>query len=429
MDKNMHKDINNIEKDVFSEALRNKLEHHSLPVDAGAWDAIRAGVKAQKRKKMIPFWWTSAGAAAVILLLLSLQFFNNTSDIESQLAVNKTIETKTDIENIKENIEETTEIENTKPIKTLNSSKSFLKKINAKASLANRINTVIGEKNNETLVDLIAVISTSTDSMVLSDKVLIAEKESKGKKAEDKGDIANTLKTDEFDVSKDWEDPLKIDDNKEWALLASVSSSGGIDNNNFLTPTSSAPNQFASIVRAPRQRANTTIMAPSDFAVKTFQAPLSVGFAAMKKINNGFSIQTGLVYTYLLTDFMSSNSTAKLNLHYLGIPLNVNLQLWENSKWSVYASAGAMIEKGLKSDYVQVVYAGNQTIKTIVSTKIDGLQWSIQAASGITYNFYREFDFYFEPKLSYSFDNNQPISIRTDKNIAIGLEAGVRFRF
>ena len=88
-----------------------------------------------------------------------------------------------------------------------------------------------------------------------------------------------------------------------------------------------------------------------------------------------------------------------------------------------------MIEKGLKSDYIQIQYSGNQTIKTIVSAKIEGFQWSIQAASGITYNIYKEFDIYLEPKLSYRFDNNQPISIRTDKNIAIGIEAGIRFRF
>ena len=38
-------------------------------------------------------------------------------------------------------------------------------------------------------------------------------------------------------------------------------------------------------------------------------------------------------------------------------------------------------------------------------------------------------DVYFEPKCSYFFDNDQPLSIRTDRKLSGGIEGGLRFNF
>jgi len=70
----------------------------------------------------------------------------------------------------------------------------------------------------------------------------------------------------------------------------------------------------------------------------------------------------------------------------------------ENQKWGVYGSGGAMVEKGLRSVYVQNQHVGNQIITTTASTKIEGLQWSLNAALGVTYNIYKDIDIYLEPK-------------------------------
>ena len=54
--------------------------------------------------------------------------------------------------------------------------------------------------------------------------------------------------------------------------------------------------------------------------------PLSFGFSVRKGLARGFSVETGLTYTYLASDvkFAGSSETVSQKLHYLGIPLRAN---------------------------------------------------------------------------------------------------------
>ena len=256
-------------------------------------------------------------------------------------------------------------------------------------------------------------------------KTLLAENK------EEKGDLNKEEKKNTFEIIQNepgWEDPLKTENSNEWVVLASLgsgrSSSGSPQ---FLNASNS--DLYTGLVRAPGIRTAATILAPADFSSRKFHAPISFGLRAGKQLSEKVSIESGLVYTYLLTDLESPNYTARLNLHYLGVPLNAKVNVWTNRQWSVYASGGAMLEKGLQSVYVQTQQMGNQTITTSASTDIDGFQWSVNAAVGIAYNFVGAFDFYFEPEFAYFFDNDQPLSIRSDRQFAPGVEAGVRFAF
>jgi len=38
-------------------------------------------------------------------------------------------------------------------------------------------------------------------------------------------------------------------------------------------------------------------------------------------------------------------------------------------------------------------------------------------------------ELYVEPRFSYYFDNNQPVSIRTDRPVSIGIGGGLRYSF
>jgi len=71
----------------------------------------------------------------------------------------------------------------------------------------------------------------------------------------------------------------------------------------------------------------------------------------------------------------------------------------------------------------------NQTNTTTSSSNIEGIQWSVNGAVGVNYNIQRNFGIFFEPKISYFFDDNQPISARTAYPVVIGLMAGIRFQF
>jgi len=109
--------------------------------------------------------------------------------------------------------------------------------------------------------------------------------------------------------------------------------------------------------------------------------------------------------------------------------LNVIVKLWNNPNWEIYLSGGGMVEKGIRSVYVQNQYVFNQTITTTAATNIDGVQWSVNGAVGTTYKIRRNLGIFFEPKIAYYFNNNQPISARTEQPVVLGLTAGLRIQF
>lgn len=162
-----------------------------------------------------------------------------------------------------------------------------------------------------------------------------------------------------------------------------------------------------------------------------YAPPFSVGLTVSKQLNKTFSVETGLVYSYLSTKYkdLENNSYAsQVKLHYLGIPVNISANIWEiNSRFKVYASAGAMVEKGLRFNFSQDNIEDKQ--KVYENRSISGVQWSVNGSVGASYRFYDNWSIYVEPQVSYYFDNNQPISIRTEKNTIFSLNSGIRYQF
>ena len=434
----MQKNTDNNTHDAFSELFRQKLENHTLPVDDGAWDAIQKGIAVRKRRRMIPLWWMSA-AAVLVLSLLIFRFSDN--ELPKQLADNKTIERtaekivsgKQDAEII---FEKTKESKVTDKLTAQNEQRISVRpdKSENNTKIINQIADYIPENVNDESTEIAKAVieNAKADNDIMqkpnnegSSNDLLAENKEE-KKTLTENEKINTLEIEQNEP--DWEDPLKTTGSNEWVVLASLgsgrSSSGSPQ---FLNASNS--DLYTGLLRAPGIKTAATILAPADFSSRKFHAPLSFGLRAGKKLNDRVSLESGLVYTYLLTDLESPNYAATLNLHYLGIPLNAKVNVWTSRQWSVYASGGAMVEKGLRSIFVQEQYMGNQTIRTTASTNIDGFQWSVNAALGVAYNFAGTFDFYFEPGFSYYFDNDQPLSIRSDRQFAPGVEAGVRFAF
>lgn len=171
---------------------------------------------------------------------------------------------------------------------------------------------------------------------------------------------------------------------------------------------------------------------PENFSQVDCAPPLSFGITVRKHLNNRIALESGLVYTYLYTK-LSQNRTisgrATLGLHYLGIPVNLVVNLWDNPNWNVYVSGGFMIEKGVRSVYHVEAYSLDEQKSATYRSGIDGLQWSLNLSVGVSYRFYRDWSLYLEPRYSYYFDNNQPVSYRTENMTLIGVGAGVRFEF
>lgn len=169
-----------------------------------------------------------------------------------------------------------------------------------------------------------------------------------------------------------------------------------------------------------------------EYSSVRYSVPISVGFNVKKELTNRISIETGLIYTYLSSELMyrgSSRKESRLNLHYIGIPVNLVVGLWEQNSWEVYLSGGFTVEKGVRATLRQKEHFSDGIVHTTIRSGIPGVQWSLQVSPGVSYAVSRHWKLYAEPRFSYFMDNNQPISSRTDIRWTIGIGAGLRYQF
>lgn len=84
-----------------------------------------------------------------------------------------------------------------------------------------------------------------------------------------------------------------------------------------------------------------------------------------------------------------------------------------------------------QENFIKSYFLDNQFAQTErESLKINSLQWSVNVATGVQYNFSSLIGVYAEPGISYYFDNNSPVeTIYKDKPLNFNLNVGVRFTF
>jgi hypothetical protein len=433
----MQDNINNNKPDAFSELMKQKLENHQLPVELNDWSAIEKRLNKKGKRKIIPWWmWLPIGSAAVLTLLFTLRSFNETPDYavkSNSHAVTQQVETPK-----QHTAQQAVAKVDMSGNQISNAPLAVLKQKNT--SVQNRNSVVIDLPNKVTVA--FDSVSNERNSSIATTTLRAVEKEpiAQAQVAAQQNDSVQNkpeMKKTMLDPNPDESIaavPQKKSKHNNWMLAASYGSQGNVNlasNNGGGDFVSSSPNFYDKTLSAVNTN-YTSILATNDFTKKTYNDPLSFGLTVRKQLNKTLSLESGLVYTYLLSTFENSGvqrSEAKLHLHYIGIPVNLITELWENSKWEVYLSTGFMAEKGIQSLYVQSQYFGAEVVTTTAKTNINGIQWSINGGVGVSYKIKKQLGIYFEPKFSRYFDNNQPVSARTDHPFVFGLSAGLRIGF
>lgn len=155
--------------------------------------------------------------------------------------------------------------------------------------------------------------------------------------------------------------------------------------------------------------------------------PVSVGASVQYSLNRQWSIETGLAYTYLNSDYSNKQISCEQRLHYLGIPVKVNFSLYNSRRLNVYLTAGGMAEK-LVSGHFKVTYTQAKGYDTNNSLKEGGLQWSVKGAAGIAFNITPAVAIYAEPGIGHYFDNGSRMkSFYKDSPTCFNLLVGLRF--
>lgn len=170
----------------------------------------------------------------------------------------------------------------------------------------------------------------------------------------------------------------------------------------------------------------------------THKMPVKLGLTARYAFTNLLGIESGLTYSLLQSDIKRGSesttgawSSSDQTLHYLGVPLNLTFNFLNSRYVDVYASAGGMMEFGVKGSIKTTDHLHNSMTSThqnAITPK--GLLWSVNATAGVQVNVLPSLGIYVEPGMSHHFKNDrQPRSSYTDKPTNFALGFGLRYTF
>lgn len=166
-----------------------------------------------------------------------------------------------------------------------------------------------------------------------------------------------------------------------------------------------------------------------------YHLPIRAGISFAYKINERFSLGSGVTYTNLTSDMREGSDshyfTGEQTLHYVGIPLNMRYNIVSWKGLELYASSGLLAEKCVSGKLKKKYILNNQVEKEETQNMNEKpLQWSVNASAGLQYNITPSIGLYAEPGVSYYFKDGTSLkTIYKDKPFNFNFNLGLRFTF
>lgn len=141
----------------------------------------------------------------------------------------------------------------------------------------------------------------------------------------------------------------------------------------------------------------------------TYKMPVSAGLTVERQLNHYLGIETGLLYSNL--------RSAGQHLHYLGIPVKMNLKLFDTNKVDIYATVGGVADKCIAG-------APNTSFRK------EPIQLAVTAGVGINYKINDCLAFFLEPGVSHHFKTDSELAtVRTKRSTNFNLLCGLRMSY
>ena len=156
-------------------------------------------------------------------------------------------------------------------------------------------------------------------------------------------------------------------------------------------------------------------------------------------VNYGFasrwSIGTGLTYSALRSDYTTLSGTTETQttryLHYLGIPLNLQYQLLEWKKLSLYLIGGPMVETAVAARVDTRSYvSGGLASEQRENPACRDWRWSLNAGTGVQLQLFRYGSLFVQPGFSWHIPKNGGVeSAYTARPFSFEMDFGLRWSF
>lgn len=471
-------------EDKWIEDLRGKMKDYSLPEPEGLWEAVSASVEAGGKtageaagltgmenrgvekggRRRVPVFWVAASSAAAVLILVAVLFAPGSMPEEKtpQVAV-MPLRSGTPSEIL---VASAPEGLSSPPgrLYLMRRPVSGQNPVAGDSSSADRTSDVPGTPDAESVARTIQTFSDDRDAtMTVKGPEDYADAsrhvpETGGdvdaeqdvmETGSSAGAIPDSVNDGEYDASFSPEYPEVYADGRRYASRNRVSADLFYSN---APGTSGGGTGLASLLSSPvplgREQVGSLLSMSDPAGVGLFsngdeietkvrhRQPVRAGISVRYGLTRRWSLETGITYTMLSSDIEAGSGTrtyvADLSLHYIGIPLQVNFDVFARKRWSLYLTAGGMVEKCVAgNEKVKSVTAGvHETVSSKNNVTVKPLQWSVGAAAGAEFDFTPAVGIYVEPGVQYSFHNSGPYrTVWQDRPVNFSLEVGLRFNF
>ncbi len=435
--------------DIYKDKLKALFSDFETDIPSDGWDKLEESLGLAKRATIVRRnWYIGSAAAVASILITGILFINNPKQIDTFTPQLTEATQKIDDSQNNTNINEQTQ----QDASDMNITETLVAKHTPSKPILKE-EFVIDDSDVE------IPFQPSTPPTVKSEKEETHSDNKKNNKQLSKEDIEQQIKELQNAANANIFDFEEDNTNKKPIMMA-VNARGGLlsSQQEANTPIRlrSASNDKSNNNSDSKDKSNLASDENSIFVLNNnlseneaelnHYQPVSVGITVSKEIIPGLSIETGLVYSYLYSKAKNSGASydnrESQQLHYLGIPLNLNYNFVNIGNVGLFVSAGGMIEKDIYGKYMGRSHAsiennpqqfeGNMS-KNI---KFKHPQYSVNAGFGATYPISRGIDMYAKIGGAYYFEaknidkNNFHYStIYSDKKIMLDLNAGIRFNF
>lgn len=136
------------------------------------------------------------------------------------------------------------------------------------------------------------------------------------------------------------------------------------------------------------------------------QLPFSAGVSLRLPLTDRWALSSGLTYTLLTSTFdngmIAYYDHTTQRLHYLGIPLRCDVQLFRRRHWSIYADLGGSVEIPLQATTRLESVKSDGEVTFINEKRLHApVQFSIGGGAGVQYSFNNHLGIYAEPQLQW----------------------------
>jgi len=406
-------------KEEWTQDLKNKLsdyEAHMMP--EGLWDDIEKEISPKKTVPFFTSWQRVCAAIALLLVSASgvwLMMNNDGNDTSLAVIDGDTVQ----------NLEETSQLEN------------------AKTSSVGNINSVIAFAITTHKIDRIdsTLVADATHSVSSQEETTDSNFSQEASQTTNVSDTSHSetvpdvsTKTNhenrsmDYYVHQNYTSKKKKKDNFYLAVNASSIVASGTKN-----PSGEMYDNILPDLPADSTETIQNSRTRPFFDNEQHHRPVSFGVQVGIPLSKRWSLNTGLTYTYLYSEFDKGYENCYTHtdqkLHYLGVPIIFNYRLYSGRIVNLYLGFGSRFDVGVSgTSTAHEIINDNET--SVSSEKLSGIPCNILPTinSGVQLNIIKGLSIYAEPSLQYNSSLSQKYSTYyTEHNLMFDIHFGVRW--